>query len=77
MVILGPVLHYRRFTQVSSRLLMPVHVETLVRNLIHCLSTSGGRRVPRLFGSVIHGTFLNSLLHFDYIFIGLSSTGTK
>lgn len=52
-------------------------VRTFVRSCIHCLSTIGGERVPRPFGSSVHGTSPNELLQFDYIEIAPSGTGDK
>lgn len=56
---------------------MTTDVRIFVRSCIHCLSTTGGEKVPRPFGSSVHGTSANDLLQFDYIEIAPSSTGEK
>lgn len=38
-----------------------------VSSCMHCLSTTGGASVPRLFGSTLHGTEPNDLVQLDYI----------
>lgn len=48
-----------------------------VRSCIHCLSTTGGETVPRPYGPALHGSTPNALLQFDYIEMGLGSTGDK
>lgn len=52
-------------------------IRTFVRSCIHCLSTTGGERVPRPFGPSVHGTAPNDLVQFDYIEIAPSRTGEK
>ena len=51
--------------------------KTFVRVCIHCLSTTGGEKVPRPFGPSFHGTAPHDLLQFDYIELGESSSGEK
>lgn len=50
-------------------------VRDFIRACIHCLSTSGGEKVPRPFGPAVHGTGPNDLLQFDYIDLGPSISG--
>lgn len=38
----------------------------------HCLLTTKGKRIPRLYGPEIHGTAVNDLLQFDYMEIAPS-----
>ncbi len=52
-------------------------VRTFVKSCIHCLSTTGGVRVPRPFGPALHGTKANDLLQFDYLEMAPSKTGHK
>lgn len=52
-------------------------IRLFVRSCIHCLSTTGGETVPRPYGPAVHGTTPNALLQFDYIEMGLGSTGDK
>lgn len=56
---------------------MTTDVRSFVRACIHCLSTTGGRKVPRPLGPVVHGKKPSELLQFDYFEIGLSWTGEK
>lgn len=44
---------------------------------IHCLSTTGGKKVPRPFGPAAHGTKPNDLLQFDYIEIAPGHNNEK
>ena len=52
-------------------------VHNFVRSCIHCLSTTGGQKIPRPFGPAVHGTRPNELLQFDYIEIGPANNGEK
>lgn len=56
---------------------MKTDVDTFVKSCIHCLSTTGGGRVPRPYGPAFHGTSANDLLQFDYIEVAPSTTGDK
>ena len=49
--------------------------EKFVRECIHCLCTRGGIVTPRPWGEQVHGTKPNEVLHFDFLSLGLSSTG--
>lgn len=51
--------------------------EKFVRECLHCLCTRGGIITPRPWGEQIHGTKPNEVLHFDFLFLGLASTGKK
>ncbi|CDF38803.1 unnamed protein product [Chondrus crispus] len=48
-----------------------------VKACIHCLSTTGGGKMPRRFGPAFHGTHRNDLLQFDYIDLGTGSDGAN
>eukprot|EP00178_Gracilaria_changii_P000257 TRINITY_DN1027_c0_g1_i1.p2 TRINITY_DN1027_c0_g1~~TRINITY_DN1027_c0_g1_i1.p2 ORF type:complete len:1106 (+),score=114.18 TRINITY_DN1027_c0_g1_i1:5972-9289(+) len=52
-------------------------VYAFVKACIHCLSTTGGEKVPRPFGPALHGTTANDLLQFYYIEIGPSKARLK
>lgn len=52
-------------------------VRSFVQSCIYCLWTVGGERVPRPFGTALHGTKPNDLLQFDYIELAPSSEGDK
>ena len=56
---------------------MTTDVRSFVRACIHCLSTVGGRKVPRPFVPAVHGTKPNDLLLFDYIDLGPSTVGDR
>lgn len=44
---------------------------------IHCISTTGGEKIPRPFGPALHGSKTNDLLQFDYIDLGKAISGPK
>lgn len=48
-----------------------------VSSCIHCLSTTGGEKVPRPFGPALFGTKPNDLLQFNYLTLGKSVTGDR
>ena len=52
-------------------------VATFVNGCIHCISTLGGKRVPRPCGPYVHGTAANDLLQFDFLEIGPGTGGMK
>lgn len=56
---------------------MTTDIRSFVRACIHCLSTTGGGKIPRPYGPAVHGTNPNDLLQFDYFDIGPSRTGEK
>jgi transposase InsO family protein len=45
------------------------------KSCIHCLATTGGSRVPRPLGEALHADKHNVVLHFDFLYIGKSSSG--
>ena len=51
--------------------------EKFVRECLHCLCTRGGVIKPRPWGEQLHGTKPNEVLHFDFLYMGLSSTAKK
>jgi Integrase zinc binding domain len=50
-------------------------VSDFVKSCIHCLATIGGSRVPRPLGEVLHADKPNLVLHFNFLYIGKSSSG--
>ncbi len=53
------------------------YIRTFVKACIHCLSTTGGKRVPRPFGPAVHGTEPNDCLQFDFLEMAPSKAGYK
>lgn len=51
--------------------------ETFVRSCIHCISTLGGGKVPRLFCPAANDTTPGDLLQFDHIEIAAAAYGEK
>jgi hypothetical protein len=47
----------------------------LVQNCLHCVATIPGDKVPRPLGTQLHATNPNEILHFDFLYIGLSRDG--
>jgi Integrase zinc binding domain len=47
-------------------------VKVFVRNCLHCVATIPGDKVQRLLGTQLHATKPNEILHFDFLYIGLS-----
>lgn len=52
-------------------------IRKFVRSCMHCLPTSGGKRVLRLLGLRVHGTGHNARMKFDYIEISSSELDGK
>jgi hypothetical protein len=48
-------------------------VSSFCRQCLHCTVNRGGNVIPRPLGSAIHASVRNSVLHFDYVQIDLSS----
>jgi hypothetical protein len=46
-----------------------------VQNCLHCVATIPGDKVPRPLGTQLHATNPNEILHFDFLYIGLSRYG--
>jgi hypothetical protein len=45
------------------------------QNCLHCVATIPGDRVPRPLGTQLHATKPNEILHFDFLYIGLTRDG--
>lgn len=52
-------------------------VQHFVSSYIHCLSTTGGSKVPRPFGPSLFETAPSNLVQFDYINLGEGAEGDK
>jgi RNase H-like domain found in reverse transcriptase/Integrase core domain/Reverse transcriptase (RNA-dependent DNA polymerase)/Chromo (CHRromatin Organisation MOdifier) domain len=52
-------------------------VSLFVKGCLHCLSTTGGSREPRPLGEAIHATRPNEVIHFDFLYLGPSSSEMK
>jgi hypothetical protein len=50
-------------------------VKVLVQNCLHCVATIPGDKVPRPLGTQLYATKPNEILHFDFLYIGLSRDG--
>jgi hypothetical protein len=51
---------------------MAKDVKVFVQNCLHCVATIPGNKVPRPLGTHLHATKPNKILHFDFLYIGLS-----
>jgi transposase InsO family protein len=49
--------------------------KVFVQNCLHCVATIRGDKVPRPLGTQLHATKPNEILHFDFLYIGLSRDG--
>jgi hypothetical protein len=54
---------------------MAKDVKVFVQNCLHCVATIPGDKVPRPLGTQLHATKRNEILHFDFLYIQLSSDG--
>jgi hypothetical protein len=54
---------------------MSKDVKVFVQNCLHCVATSPEDKVPHLLGTQLHVTNPNGILHFDFLYIGLSRDG--
>jgi hypothetical protein len=54
---------------------MAKNVKVFVQNCLHCVATITGRKAPCPLGTKIHATKPNEVLHFDFLYIGLSRDG--
>lgn len=52
-------------------------VQSFDSSCLHCISTTGGNRIPRPFGPSVHVCKPNDLIQFDYLELGAVSTGDK
>jgi hypothetical protein len=54
---------------------MAMDVKGFVRKCLHCVATIPGDTVPRPLGTQLHAANPNEILHFDFLYIGLSRDG--
>jgi hypothetical protein len=55
--------------------MMAKDVKVFVQNCLHCVATIPGDKVPRPLSAQLHATKPNEILHFDFLYIGLSKDG--
>jgi hypothetical protein len=58
-----------------ARTTMTKDVKVFVQNCFLCVATIPGDKVARPLGTKIHATKPNEILHFDFLYIGLSRDG--
>jgi Integrase zinc binding domain len=66
---LGAIKEYVAWTTMAK------DVKVFVQNCLHCVATIPGDKVPRPLGTQLHATKPNEILHFDFLYIGLSRDG--
>jgi hypothetical protein len=71
---LGTIKEYVGWTTLEN------DIKVLVQNCLHCMATIPGHKVPRwvhssTLGTQLHATKPNEILHFDFLYIGLSRNG--
>jgi hypothetical protein len=66
---LGAIKEYLGWTTMAK------DVKVVVQNFLHCVATIPGDKVPRALGTQLHATKPNEILHFDFLYIGLSNDG--
>jgi Integrase core domain/Integrase zinc binding domain len=54
---------------------MTKNVKVFVQNCLHCVATIPEDKVLRPLGTQLHATKPNEILHFDFLYIGLSRNG--
>jgi Integrase zinc binding domain len=63
---LGAIKEYVTWTTMAK------DVKVFVQNCLHCVAALPGDKVPRPLGTQLHATKPNEILHFDFLYIGLS-----
>jgi Integrase zinc binding domain len=66
---LGAIKEYVAWTTMAK------DVKVFVKNCLHCVATIPGDKVPRPLCMQLHATKPNEILHFDFLYIGLSRDG--
>jgi Integrase zinc binding domain len=66
---LGAIKEYVAWTTMAK------DVKVFVQNCLHCVATIPGDKVPRPLSTQLHATKPNEILHFDFLYIGLSRDG--
>ena len=54
---------------------METDIATFCNTCLHCAAASTGKRVPRQMGHAIHADKPNEVIHFDFLYMGNSTTG--
>ncbi len=54
---------------------MHYDVQEFLKGCLHCVDTRTGERIPRPLVSTMHATSPYELVHFDYLYMGESTTG--
>jgi Integrase zinc binding domain len=66
---LGAIKEYVAWTTMAK------DVKVFVQNCLHCVATISEVKVSRSLGTQLHVTKPNEILHFDFLYIGLSRDG--
>jgi Integrase zinc binding domain len=66
---LGAITKYVAWTTMAK------DVKVFVQNCLHYVATVPGDQVPRPLGTQLRATKPNEILHFDFLYIGLSRDG--
>jgi hypothetical protein len=66
---LGAIKEYVAWTTMAK------DVKFFVQNCVHCVASIPGDKVPRPLDTKLHATKPNEILHFDFLYIGLSRDG--
>jgi hypothetical protein len=66
---LGAIKEYVAWTTMAK------DVKVFVQNCLHCVATITGDENPRPLGTQLHATKPNEILHFNFLYIGLSRDG--
>jgi Integrase zinc binding domain len=66
---LGAIKEYVAWTTMTK------DVKVFVQNCLHSVATILGDKAPRPLGTQLHATKPNEILHFDFLYIGLSRDG--
>jgi Integrase core domain/Integrase zinc binding domain len=66
---LGAIKEYVAWTTMAK------DVKVFAQNSLHCIATIPGDKVPRPLGTQLHATKPNEILHFDFLYSGLSRDG--
>jgi Integrase core domain/Integrase zinc binding domain len=68
-VTLGAIKEYMAWKTMAK------DVKVFVQNCLRCVATIPGDKVPRPLGTQLHATKPNEILHFDFLYTGLSRDG--
>jgi hypothetical protein len=65
----GAIKEYIAWTTIAK------DVKVFLQNCLHCVATIPGYKAPRPLGKKLHATKPNEILHFDFLYPGLSRNG--